>query len=86
VSDFFESSDGTAAAGRVEREMRRQELRRAEKRRLMTGVVSVALASTLVLGGGFAAFGATHPTKPKKATVAAAKAKPTKHAEKRKKP
>jgi hypothetical protein len=87
MSDFFESDVRATAPGAVEREMRRQELRRAEKRRLATGFVAIALTGTLLLGGGFAAFGATHSSKPKKASVkAAAPAKPSKHAKKSKRP
>ena len=82
MSDFFESDTRAtvAASGVVDREMRRQEMRRAATRKLATRVVAVALAGSLVLGGGFAAFAASHPsTKSVAVAHAHVKATKTKH-------
>jgi predicted anti-sigma-YlaC factor YlaD len=86
TSDYFEPDSSSPAAGAVDREMRRQELRRAQTRRFATRAIAVALAGAVVLGGGFAAFGATHHAASKKVVTASAKAhKPAKHKKKPKK-
>ena len=86
MSDFFESDGSAPVAGAMDREMRRQELRRAETRKLATRVIAVALAGAVVLGGGFAAFGATHHSLSKKAAAATVTAhvKSAKHKKKHK--
>ena len=88
MSDFFEPDTTALAianpAGAVDREMRRQELRRAANRKWATGVIGVALAGTLVLGGGFAAYAASHPSPSKSAaSVSKTHAKAVKHKHKK---
>ena len=70
MDEFFESDNQIAQVNVVDREMRRQEMRRAKTRKVMTGVISIALAGSVLLGGGYAAVASTHQTATKKVVKA----------------
>jgi hypothetical protein len=72
MSDFFESDNSALAANFLEREIRREERARADRRKFITGALSVAVACAVLLGGGFAAY-ASRQSATKAAAVASAK-------------
>ena len=58
MSDFFASCDGESGASVLERGMRLEEGRYAERRRALASVIALAVAGAILLGGGLVAFAA----------------------------
>jgi cell division septal protein FtsQ len=77
MSDFFESDNSASAVSNLEREMRREERRHGERRKLTAAVLAVAVACVVLLGGGFGAYAAAR--RPATKAVAVAPAKHVKH-------
>lgn len=86
MSEFFKSDTQAMAADDLERELRREERLHAERRRMATWGVALAVAGTVILGGGIAAFAASQrPAMPAAANVIAAPIKAAKAKSKHKK-